>query len=783
MQEEDIDRLLPILMRPYASTTFDRAFPYYKDGLNVSARRVLYVMFKEGYFTVTKKSAKIVGAVIGDYHPHGDKSVYDVLVGMGANFVKNYPFVTPQGNFGNMNGDPAASMRYTEARLSEFGQDVFENPEKFKQAIDWQDNYSDDTKEPIYLSTKLPIVLLNGAAGIGNIYRCSIPGHTLEDVVTMIKRYKNNKNICLSDLMDGIYPEFPTGGIVTNKDDIEAVYKGLKPTGTIRMKADIEIDRENNTIKILSMPYNMKWHSVVAKIKELITDKKNIILSDIKTPVENKIVIDGENYMQYGLICSKDSNLVEIANELINKVLSSSYDIDLMMNYGRSVDSVTFKDIIAQWFESRSVSLNRKYEHVLTKLRTDKHINEGILKIYDHMDDIIELFKKYNDLKEISEILMKRYGLTEIQSKYIAERQLRQLSQRSKENLIADIARIESKMEEYKYYRSHIEDIIVQEADELLVKYKRPRRTIILDNNSTDNSSIEIMSGGILVSRNQLALFTINDITNSKTVLNGLKSVKINGKNVKEIIAAHEIEDKLEGLIIVTRNGQARYVSVSEIGVINNWKSIDTLDYFIDVVPVYDYDKDKFMVFSSDNKLKIVNVNEFKNKFVSLSSSDVKAVSRVDDHIMDMILMRGDGKYLTFTSDSINILSRTAAGVLTGFDHTNDDFFLKQINHDDFNNLVVSIVNDNLDGFIMLQDLCFIDIGKRTNKPSSLKSIGGKRVIGLNFINTSLKQTKCCLIGRTTTVQLKIINFKIQNGVHKPLGHNVLGIIQMKTLD
>ena len=782
MIEEEIYRLLPALMRPYAATTFDRAFPYYKDGLNVSARRVLYVMFKEGYFTVTKKSAKIVGEVIGDLHPHGDRSVYDVLVKMGSNFSRNYPFVKPQGNFGNMNGDPPAAMRYTEARLSQFAQDVFDNPERTEQAIDWQDNYSDDIKEPVYMSTKLPIVLLNGFMGIGTGYRCSIPPHSLEDVVKMVRRYKENKMITDSDLMKGIYPEFPTGGIIANRKDVEDIYSGVKQTGSIKIKADIEIDREKSTILIHSMPFNLPWSNVLKTIKSLVNEKKNVILSGIRTPVEKKKVVDGEAYMEYELICSKDANLVEIANELINKVLVNTYAVELMLNYGKCVKSVTFSEIVGEWFRARSVSLNRKYEYILTKLRAEKHINEGILKIYDHLDEIIDLFKTINELDEVTRILMERYGLTKIQSKYIAERQLRQISQRSKEELIEKIKRIDEQIEENKYFRTHIEDIIVEEAEALLSKYNRPRRTIVPDS-CDENNEIEIMSGALLVSRNQIALFTINDVTNGKILLNGLKSVKINGRNVKEIIKAHDIKGKLEGVLLILRDNTAKYMPVNEIGIINNWKSIDCMEEIIDAIPVYDYENDIVSVFTSDNKLKGVNVNEFKNRFLSLvPAGNIVAACRNDIMGSEVLLMDEDSNYLTIPLDNVPVLGRTASGVKTGFDIVEGKRFIMEQLESDCNSLVLGLVNDNSDGLILPLQLTAIQFTtSRTNKPKKL-NIGNRRVLSINQVNTANKQSKCILIGRTTTVQLRINNFK-QSGCEKPIGHNILEIIQVRTID
>lgn len=781
MHEEEIYRLLPALMKPYAATTFDRAFPYYKDGLNISARRVLFVMFKERYFTDTKKSAKIVGEVIGDLHPHGDRSVYDVLVKMGENFNKNYPFVKPQGNFGNMNGDPPAAMRYTEARLSAFAQDVFDNPSTNKQAIDWQDNYSDDIKEPIYISTKLPIVLLNGFMGIGTGYRCSIPSHSLEDVVAMVKRYVSNKNIPISELMDGIYPEFPTGGIITNPKEVENIYKN-DLTGSIKMSAEIELDRDNNSILIHSMPYNLPWSTVIKNIKSLVSEKKNVILSGIRAPVEKKRMIDGEAYMEYELLCSKDANLVEIANELLKKVLSNTYAVELMLNYGRSVNKVTFRDIIEEWFKARTISLNRKYEYELTKLRTEKHINEGIILIYDHMDDIIRIFRTISDPVDVSNTLMEKYGLTKIQAKYIAGTRLSQISNRSKEELRKKIDEIDKSIEENAYLRTHIEDIIIEDAEELLRKYGRNRRTIIDLGEKEETSSIEIMSGAVMASRNQFAVFDINNISNGKTLLNGMKTAKVNGRNIKEIIGCTSISDRLEGLLIVLKDNTAKYLPISDIGFINVWRSNDSLEEIISVIPIYHYETDKVMIFTSDNKLKTIMVNEIKNRYVSIvGSGDIKSIIRVDDFDGEIVLIDSKGRYLSFPSEQSPIVSRTASGVKTGFDDVEHDFILKQIDVG-LNTLILSSVNDNQDGFVTPLPINSICIGSRTNKPKEIIKGFTRTVLSLNQLDVYVKMTKCVMIGKTSTVQLRVNNFK-QYGIDKPIGHNVLEIVQVPVIE
>ena len=766
----------------YATTTFSRAVPYIKDGLIEAYRRGIYDMINKKVRSNCKtvKSATIVGDIIGRFHPHGDQSAYQAIVTLSQDWTNNYPLVFGKGNWGNVLGQPAAHMRYTECKLSEFFDDVCEDIKE--EYVDFIPNFDNSDKEIAYIPFKIPVILLNGSYGIADSYMTSILPHNLNDVVDICEKFIRNKNIRNYELVDGFYPDFPNFGIILNKEEIEQCYKFNIP-GNVKMKATMEVNREKNSIIIKDLPYNMTEADVLNIIKSY-HEKQHAVLSkvlnviDIKTSREN---VDGL-HIEYEVIFDKNANILEVARDLEKLVLSKTVPISNIMYDNKYVEKVSIKDIVAFWYDTIYTTKLRKINYQQSVLSNDAHITEGKLKIYDHVDPIIAFAKKSKNVNEFIDHLVDKYKLTPIQAKAITEMKIHQLNNTSKDELQRIIDEAHKKIAELDEKSRHIDDAIIDDLEKLRKKYGRPRRTIVLEEHEVNNkniSSIPMSNGAILWSRNQYAIFDLNNLINGKTLMNGVKNVKFEGKNVKEIIGCHNVKDDLVGILLFMNNGTAKRINVSDIVGINNWISVADEPVISGIIPIHD-DNDKYIVISDNNKIKISSVESFGKQAVT--TGNIRLVQRVEKGKDVCLITTESGRYHFIKISDIPELGRTASGVNITLPDNESISMIQMEQYSDETGLC-SIVDDSGYSYVLRIEQDLLEETNRVNKVKKLIELDdGFKMTNVNLVNTKEKDCKCILIGRNSTSQISMQNIRSSDmtRIPKRVPVNTLGIVSYK---
>lgn len=467
-------------LRYSMSVIIDRALPDVRDGLKPVHRRIIYSMGEEGLRSSARhrKSANVVGAVMGKYHPHGDSSIYDALVRMAQPWSLRYMLVNGQGNFGSMDGDPPAAMRYTEAKMARLADELLADIDK--ETVDFRDNYDGTTTEPTVLPAKLPNLLLNGQLGIAVGMATNIPPHNLGEIVDATIYQIDHADASLDDLMQFIKgPDFPTGGVVYGKDSIRTAYATGRGGVVMRGIAEIaETKKGRHQIIITEIPYALNKESLVIKIADLVKEKKIAGISDIRDESARgvvRIVID----------LKKDSFPKKILNQLYKLTpLQTAFHYNMMaLIDGIQPRVLGLQDILQEHIKHRQIVVRRRTEFELRKAKERAHILEGLKIALDHIDEVIKTIRASQTSEEAQKNLIKQFGLSEIQAKAILAMQLRTLTglERDKiENELAELMKLIAELESILADEQKILNIIKEELLGLKKQYGDERRTRVI---------------------------------------------------------------------------------------------------------------------------------------------------------------------------------------------------------------------------------------------------------------------------------------------------------------
>lgn len=467
-------------LRYSMSVIVERALPDVRDGLKPVHRRILYTMNRDGLRSSAKhrKSANVVGAVMGDYHPHGDAAIYDAMVRMAQPWSMRYMLVNGQGNFGSMDGDPPAAMRYTEAKMARVAEEILEDIEK--ETVDFRDNYDGRLQEPAVLPAKLPNLLLNGQLGIAVGMATNIPPHNLTELIDATVYQIDHEDAMLDDLLQFIKgPDFPTGGIIFGKESLRTAYATGRGGIVVRGVAEVvEGAKGRHQIVITEIPYALNKESLIVKIADLVKEKKIGGISDIRDESARgvvRIVID----------LKKDAYPKKLLNQLYKLTpLQTAFHFNMMaLVDGIQPRVLGLQDILSEHIKHRQVVVRRRTEYELRKAKERAHILEGLKIALDHIDEVIKAIRASQTSDEAQLNLIKRFGLSDIQAKAILAMQLRTLTglERGKiEAELAELMKLIGELEAILADEKKILKIVKDEMLELKKRYGDERRTKVV---------------------------------------------------------------------------------------------------------------------------------------------------------------------------------------------------------------------------------------------------------------------------------------------------------------
>ncbi len=669
------------------SVIVSRAIPDLRDGLKPVHRRILYSMYESGYTPDKqhRKCARIVGDVIGKYHPHGDSSIYEAMVRMAQDFSYRYMLVDGHGNFGNMDGDGAAAMRYTEARLAKVSLDLLRDINK--DTVDFTPNFDETEKEPVVLPSRFPNILVNGTMGIAVGMATNIPPHNLGEVIDGCVAYIDNPEIDTIEMMNYIKgPDFPTGGIILGSSGIKKAYETGRGTITIRCKAEIEETNNRNRIVITEIPYNVNTLDLKNRIAELVRDK---VLEGIADYHEETNI---ENGIKIVVTLKKEANANVVLNNLYKHTqLQSTFGIIFLMLDQGQPRTLGIKDIISKYVDYQKEIIIRRTKFDLAKAEARAHILEGYKIALDHIDDIIKIIKESQSDSIAKARLIEKYGFSEIQADAILELKLRRLTGLEREKIEEELANILKLIEEYKSILASEEKvlaIIKQEMLEIKAKFGDERRTKI------DNSAIEYIEDESLIPQEEIIVTITNKNYIKRTPKDTYKVQNRGGVGVKGMTTTEEdyVEQLLsmnthDYILFFSNKGKVyrlkgykipEYSRTAKGLPIVNLLSLEKDEKINTIIRINEKETYKCLLFSTkDGLVKRTLISEFDN---IRQSGKIAITLKDDDELIsvkkttgnDQVLMcSSNGRMARFSEEEIRIMGRTASGV-RGINLTDD---------------------------------------------------------------------------------------------------------------
>ena len=698
IEEVNIDEEMRSAYIDYSmSVIVSRALPDARDGLKPVQRRVLFGMEGLGldYSGQTKKSARIVGEVLGKFHPHGDSSVYDAMARLAQNWNQRYPLVYGQGNFGSMDGDPVAAMRYTEAKLEKLANDVLGDMEK--DTVDFQLNFDDTIQEPTVLPTKAPLLLLNGSAGIAVGMATNMAPHNLGECCDAICAYIDNPDIDTDGLMHYIKgPDFPTGGIIQGIQGIRDAYETGRGKVVVRAKTEIEVDNNGReTIVVTEIPYMVNKKEMLEKIGQLVDDKKieGITYMNDETSREGVRVI---------FRVKQGSNSNVVLNTLFKYTpLQSSFAINNVALVKGRPRTLSLKDILKVFVDFRHEVIIRRTKFDLDKAKKRAHILEGLIKAIDVIDEIIRIIRASKTVDEARNTLMTTFGFSEAQASAIVEMRLRQLTGLEREKLQAEY----DELEKFIAWCNDVlanpamqMEIIKNETMELKAKYGDERRSKIVPNAEEFNPEDFYADDDEVITISHFGYIKRTPLAEYKTQNRGGVGMKGTATRDEDFIEHLYVANMHSTMLFFTEQGKCFWLKVYEVPegsrsskgrAIQNVLSIpdDKIKAIINVPTLTDeeYINSHFIILAT--KEGIIK----KTSLEAYSRPRAKGVNAVNvregDELLEAILTDGksevliasrNGRCVRFDETDARPLGRTATGV-RGINLDEDDYAIGMV--------------------------------------------------------------------------------------------------------
>jgi DNA gyrase subunit A len=655
-----------------------RALPDVRDGLKPVHRRVLFGMQELGLASNRpyKKSARIVGEVLGKYHPHGDAAVYDTMVRMAQEFSMRYPLVDGQGNFGSVDGDSPAAMRYTEARLSRIAEEMLRDLEK--NTVDLAPNFDDTLKEPTVLPALFPNLLCNGTSGIAVGMATNIPPHNLNEVIDGCIAFIKDANISNEKLMKHIIaPDFPTGGIIYGYDGVKDAYTTGRGRILVRAKATVETGKgDRQRIVVSELPYMVNKAGLIEKIAELVNEKKMEDISDVRDESDR----DG---LRVVIELKRDANAEVVLNNLYKHTqMQTTFGVIMLALVDGRPQVLTLREMIQKFIEHRNDVIVRRSKYELDEAEKRAHILEGYIIALDNIDAVIKLIKQSKDVETAKTGLMKKFKLSEIQAKAILDMRLQKLTGLERKKVeeeyretIKLIERLKAVLKSKQLQLKIVED----ELAELQKKYGDARRTELVY--KAEEFSVEdmIAEEDVVITISHKGFIKRFPVSGYRRQSRGGKGVTAAATREDDFLEHIFVASTHDYILIFTDRGRCYWLKVFEIpeaGRMAQGKSINTLitksaeESITAFIAVKEFDDKHYVLMVSELGLvKKVLLSEFSNPrrsgvtAASLKKNDALKDVRLTDGTQDIVIGTQEGLSIRFHEKEVRPMGRTAAGV------------------------------------------------------------------------------------------------------------------------
>ncbi|MDQ0339256.1 DNA gyrase subunit A [Caldalkalibacillus uzonensis] len=660
------------------SVIVSRALPDVRDGLKPVHRRILFAMNELGMTPDKpyKKSARIVGEVIGKYHPHGDMAVYDTLVRMAQDFSYRYPLIDGHGNFGSIDGDAAAAMRYTEAKMAKIATELLRDIHK--ETIDYQDNYDGQEKEPVVLPSRFPNFLVNGAAGIAVGMATNVPPHQLGEVIDALHHLIDHPDATVADLMEFIPgPDFPTGAQILGTSGIRRAYNTGRGTITLRAKTNIEVDdKGKQRIIVDELPYQVNKAKLIEKIAELVREKKIDGITDLRDESDR-------NGMRVVIELRRDVNANVVLNNLYKQTaLQTTFGINMLALVDGEPKVLNLKQVLKFYLDHQKEVIRRRTEYDLRKAEARAHILEGLRVALDHLDAVIDLIRSSRTTEEAKSGLMSNFNLTAEQAQAILDMRLQRLTGLEREKIENEYQELLAKIADLKAILADerkILNVIKEELNEIKEKYNDERRTEITVAVDLIEDEDLIPQEEVVISLTHKGYIKRLPVTTYRSQKRGGRGITGLGTKDDDFVEHLFVANTHDFILLFTNKGRVYRLKAYEIPELGrtarglpiiNLIQIEKDEYITALIQVENYQPSRYLFFATRcGIVKRTALDAFEHVrraglfAINLRDDDELISVRLTDGQQEIIMGTKKGMAIRFSEQDVRVMGRAATGV------------------------------------------------------------------------------------------------------------------------